>query len=134
MGRTRQFSSDDLIEIPLRETAILLGKSKTDQEGPPKLLPISQGLIGLISRYKSHAEVKGTVTIAVNRRAEGPKHPPHSWACKILNRLLAQTSFSVANTRFLSHTFRVGAEIDLVESGASLEKIMLPGGWRSRDI
>ena len=29
------------------------------------------------------------------------------------------------------HSFRVGAAIDLLEAGTSLEKIMLRGGWQS---
>jgi hypothetical protein len=29
------------------------------------------------------------------------------------------------------HSFRVGAAIDLLEAGESLEKIMLRGGWHS---
>ena len=29
------------------------------------------------------------------------------------------------------HSFRVGAAIDLLEAGESLEKIMLRGGWQS---
>ena len=29
------------------------------------------------------------------------------------------------------HSFRVGAALDLLEQGATLEKIMLRGGWQS---
>jgi hypothetical protein len=32
---------------------------------------------------------------------------------------------------FCGYSFRVGAAIDLLEAGESLEKIMLRGGWQS---
>lgn len=34
-------------------------------------------------------------------------------------------------TDLSGHSFRVGAAIDLLEAGESLEKIMLRGGWQS---
>jgi site-specific recombinase XerD len=44
------FTFDDLTEIPRRGPGIRLVKSKTDQEGASKLIPISQGLVDLIFR------------------------------------------------------------------------------------
>lgn len=51
----------------------------------------------------------------------------------ILNRLKASLGSDVNNRHFSGHSFRVGAAIDLLEAGASLETIMLRGGWRSQD-
>lgn len=51
----------------------------------------------------------------------------------ILNRLKAILGGEVNNCHFSGHSFRVGAAIDLLEAGASLETIMLRGGWRSQD-
>ena len=51
----------------------------------------------------------------------------------ILNRLKASLGSDVKNCRFSGHSFRVGAAIDLLEAGASLETIMLRGGWRCQD-
>lgn len=127
------FTFDDLTEIPRRGPAIRLVKSKTDQEGASKLIPISQGLVDLILRWKSHAEIEGTVLRSVDRHGNvGPQLSPGS-ICTILNQLLAKTSLRDYEIRFSGHSFRVGAAIDLVESGASLETIMLRGGWRSND-
>ena len=127
------FAFSDLTEIPRKGPAIRLVKSKTDQEGASKLIPISQGLVDLILRWKSHAKIEGTVLRSIDRHGNvGPKLNPGS-VCIILNRLLAKTSLSDHEARLSGHSFRVGAAIDLVESGASLEKIMLRGGWSYSD-
>ena len=127
------FAFDDLTEIPRRGPTIRLVKSKTDQEGASKLIPISQGLVDLILRWKLHAKIEGSILRSVDRHGNiGPQLKPGS-VCIILNKLLAKTSLQDHETRFSGHSFRVGAAIDLVESGASLETIMLRGGWRSND-
>ena len=127
------FAFDDLTEIPRRGPAIRLVKSKTDQEGASKLIPISQGLVDLILRWRARARIEGAVLRSVDRHGNiGPQLRPGS-VCTILNQLLAKTSLRDHEMRFSGHSFRVGAAIDLVESGASLETIMLRGGWRSSD-
>jgi integrase len=127
------FTFDDLTEIPRRGPAIRLVKSKTDQEGASKLIPISQGLVDLILKWKAHAKIGGAILRSVDRHGNvRPQLRPGS-VCTILNQLLAKTSLLDQKARFSGHSFRVGAAIDLVESGASLEKIMLRGGWRSSD-
>ena len=127
------FRFDDLTEIPRRGPAIRLVKSKTDQEGASKLIPISHGLVDLILRWRVHAKIEGAILRSVDRHSNiGPQLNPGS-VCMILNRLVAETSLPDQKTRFSGHSFRVGAAIDLAESGASMEKIMLRGGWRSND-
>ena len=127
------FKFDDLTTTPRRGPAIRLLKSKTDQEGASKLIPISQGLFDLILSWKSHAEIEGAILRSVNRHGNvGPQLRPGSVSA-ILNHLLSKTSVADHGARFSGHSFRVGAAIDLVESGASLETIMLRGGWRSND-
>jgi integrase len=127
------FTFDDLTEIPRRGSAIRLVKSKTDQEGASKLIPISQGLVELILEWQVHTKVEGAILRSVDRHGNiGPKLNPCS-VCTILNRLLAKTSTLDHGVRLSGHSFRIGAAIDLVESGTSLEKIMLRGGWRSSD-
>ena len=128
------FTFDDLTEIPRKGLAIRLRKSKTDQEGASKLIPISQDLVDLIWRWKAHSNIEGAILRSVDRHYNvGPRLNSGS-VCLILNRLLAKTSIFDHGVRLSGHSFRVGAAIDLVESGASLEKIMLRGGWRSSDI
>lgn len=127
------FTFDDLTNIPRRGPSIRLLKSKTDQEGASKLISISQGLVDLILRWKVHAKIAGAILRSVDRHGNiGLQLNPGS-VCMILNRLVARTSLPDQKTRFSGHSFRVGAAIDLVESGASLETIMLRGGWRSND-
>jgi integrase len=132
-SETCGFTFDDVTEIPRRGPAIRLVKSKTDQEGKSKLIPISEGLVDLVLRWRFHAKIEGTILRSVDRHGNiGPQLNPGS-VCMILNRLLAKTSLFDDGIRLVGHSFRVGAAIDLVESGASLEKIMLRGGWRSSD-
>ena len=50
-----------------------------------------------------------------------------------MNKLKANLGKEVNSFRFSGHSFRVGAAIDLLEAGASLETIMLKGGWWSKD-
>ena len=127
------FTFDDLTETPRRGPAIRLVKSKTDQEGASKLIPISHELVNLILNWKAHAKIDGAILRSVDRHGNvGPQLRPGS-VCTILNRLLTATSLPNHETKFSGHSFRVGAAIDLVESGASLENIMLRGGWRSND-
>ena len=127
------FTFDDLTDTPRRGPAIRLIKSKTDQEGASRLIPISHGLVDLIFSWKAHANIEGAILRSVDRHGNvGPQLRPGS-VCAILNRLLAKTSLADRETQFSGHSFRVGAALDLVESGASLETIMLRGGWRSSD-
>jgi site-specific recombinase XerD len=127
------FTFDDLTAIPRKGLAIRLRKSKTDQEGASKLIPISQDLVDLMWRWKAHSNIEGAILRSVDRHGNvGPQLRPGS-VCTILNQLLSKTSLLNHKTRLSGHSFRVGAAIDLVESGASLEKIMLRGGWRSND-
>ena len=126
------FTFDDVTDIPRRGPAIRLVKSKTDQEGASKLIPISQDLVDLIWRWKLHAKIGGAILRSVDRHGNIGPHLNAGSISMILNKL-TKTSLPDNKTRFSGHSFRVGAAIDLVESGASLEKIMLRGGWRSSD-
>ena len=127
------FTFDDVTDIPRRGPAIRLVRSKTDQEGASKLIPISKDLIDLILRWQTHAKLEGAILRSVDRHGNvGPQLNSGS-VCIIVNRLFAKTAVADHGARFSGHSFRVGAAIDLVESGASLEKIMLRGGWRSSD-
>ena len=127
------FTFDDVTDIPRRGPAIRLVRSKTDQEGASKLIPISKDLIDLILRWQTHAKLEGAILRSVDRHGNVGSQLNSSSICIILNRLFAKTSVADHGARFSGHSFRVAAAIDLVESGASLEKIMLRGGWRSSD-
>jgi site-specific recombinase XerD len=127
------FRFEDLIEIPRRGPALRLVKSKIDQEGTSKLIPISQGLVDLMFRWRAHANIEGAVLRSVDRHGNiGPKLNSGSVGA-ILNQLAKKTFLNLQKTRLSGHSFRVGAALDLLDSGASLEMIMMRGGWRSTD-
>ena len=128
------FKFEDLTRIPGRGHAIRLIRSKTDQEGASKLIPISAPLHSLIMEWQVgyHLE-EGIILRSVDRHGNVGDELNSGSIGMILNRLKASLGSEVNNCRFSGHSFRVGAAIDLLETGASLEIIMLKGGWRSQD-
>ena len=108
-------------------------RSKTDQEGAPNLIQISATLHTLITEWQDKYQLEGVILGSVAGHGNvGDKLNSGSIGA-ILNRLKASLGSDVNNCRFSGHSFRVGAAIDLLEAGASLETIMLKGGWRSQD-
>ena len=90
-------------------------------------MPISKDLVNLILRWQALAKLEGAILRFVNRHCNiGAQLSPSS-VSMMLNRLLAKTSLSDHEIRFLGHSFRVGAATDLLDLGASLEAIMLRG-------
>jgi integrase len=127
------FKLEDLNRIPGRGHAIRLIRSKTDQEGASKLIPITPPLHSLIREWQHGYQLEGIILRSVDRHGNvGDKLNSGSIGA-ILNRLKASMGSDVNKCRFSGHSFTVGAAIDLLEAGASLETIMLKGGWRSQD-
>ena len=127
------FKFEDLTEIPGRGHAIRLIRSKTDQEGASKLIPISTSLHSLITEWQDKYQLEGFILKSVDRHGNVSDRLNSGSIGTILNGLKANLGNYVRNCRFSGHSFRVGAAIDLLEAGASLETIMLKGGWRSQD-
>jgi integrase len=127
------FKFEDLPRIPGRGHAIRLRRSKTDQEGASKLIPISAPLHSLITEWQDKYQLEGVILRHVDRHGNVGHKLSSGSIGAILNRLTASSGSDVINCRFSGHSFRVGAAIDLLEAGASLETIMLRGGWRSQD-
>jgi len=127
------FEFEDLTHIPGRGHAIRLMRSKTDQEGSSKLIPISAQLHSLIREWHQKYELEGTILRSVDRHGNVGDRLNGGSIGTILNRLKVNLRKDENNCRFSGHSFRVGAAIDLLEAGASLETIMLKGGWRSQD-
>ena len=127
------FGFEDLIESPQRGTAIKLVRSKTDQEGTSKLIPISDDLSRVIHQWQRVAEISGPILRSVDRHGNiGNCLNPGSIGL-IINALFSKCENHESAHIFSGHSFRVGAALDLLEAGASLELIMLRGGWRSSD-
>ncbi|MDA8602025.1 tyrosine-type recombinase/integrase [Gammaproteobacteria bacterium] len=127
------FRFDDLIESSKRGPAIRLVRSKTDQEGASRLIPISEETFSAIKAWQKAADVFGAILRSVDRHGNvGSRLNPGSVGL-IINALNRRCEIHEPAQIFSGHSFRVGAALDLLEAGASLEHIMLRGGWRSSD-
>jgi site-specific recombinase XerD len=127
------FSFEDLIETSKRGPAIRLVKSKTDQEGASKLIPISEDSFIVLKTWQKVADISGAILRSVDRHGNvGNRLNPGSIGL-IINALYQRCEIHEPAQIFSGHSFRVGAALDLLEAGASLEHIMLRGGWRSSD-
>jgi len=125
------FKFEDIDHAPNGKTIIRLKFSKTDQYGSGKILTISVELISLLERWEGIVGVDGCILRSINRHGHiGNNLNPAS--ISTILKTLQQGLKSRANKQPLSgHSFRVGAALDLLEQGESLEKIMLRGGWQT---
>ena len=127
------FKFEDLTQIPGRGHAIRLIRSKTDQEGVSRVIPISAPLHRLIMEWQHQYGLEGLILRSIDRHGNMGDKLNSGSIGSILNKLKASLGNEFNNCCFSGHSFRVGAAIDLLEAGASLETIMLKGGWRSQD-
>ena len=127
------FRFEDLIESPKRGPAIRLVRSKTDQEGASRLIPISEDLFIVLQTWQKIADLSGAMLRSVDRHGNiGNRLNPGSIGL-IINTLYRRCEINEAKQTFSGHSFRVGAALDLLAAGTQLELIMLRGGWRSSD-
>ena len=125
------FRFEDIESLPLGRTAIRLRFSKTDQFGEGKLLPLSPEVIAAIKDWRQTSGVEtGRILREVTKKGSIKQHMrPGSISIRLkVLQLNARLDLPEALS---GHSFRVGAAIDLLEAGESLEKIMLRGGWQS---
>jgi len=125
------FKFDDVQSMHNGHHAILLRRSKTDQFGEGKLLPISESLYKLIEEWRhtinqDHGYILRGFTL--DHRVTNSLSPAS--INKILKRLQSKSKLDQIDT-LSGHSFRVGAALDLLEKGMPLERIMLRGGWKS---
>jgi len=125
------FKFEDVQRLANGKYALLLRKSKTDQFGEGKLVPISEELVNLIDHWSETIEYEdGYILRSFKRNLSVRKNMEPAAVNKILKML--QRKAKVKNIGELSgHSFRVGAALDMLERGVPLEKIMLRGGWKS---
>jgi len=127
------FCFEDLKESSKRGCAIRLVRSKTDQEGASRLIPISEDLFRVIQTWQERADISGAILRSVDRHGNiGNRLNPGSLGL-IINTLYRRCEIHEPEQIFSGHSFRVGAALDLLEAGTPLELIMLRGGWRSSD-
>jgi integrase len=125
------FKFEDVGCAPNGKPIIRLNFSKTDQFGTGKVLPISEGLLNLLGKWKGIVGSRGYILRSINKHGHiGDSLNPAS--ISTILKTLQEGLKSESNEQPLSgHSFRVGAALDLLEQGEPLEKIMLIGGWQT---
>lgn len=127
-----RFRFDDLVKTPAGTYRLLLRRSKTDQFGQGKQLPISPQLVMLIQDWQSQVGADSDYIVPhINKAGEVLNAPlPDSHVNLILQS--RQVDAGLELERPLSgHSFRVGGALDLLKRGVPIEKIMLRGGWKT---
>ena len=108
-------------------------KSKKDQFGKGKLIPISDGLVEMINHWRDKIkQTDGYILRSFKRNLNVRESLDPATLNKILKIL--QRKAKLHNVGELSgHSFRVGAAVDMLDKGVPFERIMLRGGWKSEN-
>lgn len=127
------FEFDDLTCLLNGKPALRLRFSKADQYGEGRLIEISQELAALIENWGEGVGGQGPILRSVDRHGNiGEKLEP-SAISYILRQV--QTNITLPGNKkprqWTGHSFRVGAAVDLVESGYTIEQVMRKGDWKS---
>jgi len=127
------FKFNDVKTLPNGKQALLLQKSKTDQFGEGKLIPISDELVEMITHWQDRIkQTDGYILRSFKRDLSVREGLDPAALNKILKVL--QRKAKIKDIGELSgHSFRVGAAVDLLDKGVPLERIMLRGGWKSEN-
>jgi integrase len=125
------FMFEDISQAPNGKPIIKLNFSKTDQYGTGKVLPISEELLGLLTKWKQIVGNEGFILRSINRHGHiGNSLNPAS-VSTLLKALQKNLKSASIEQPLSGHSFRVGAALDLLEKGEPLERIMLRGGWQT---
>lgn len=123
------FRFENIQIMPNGKKAIFMAKSKTDQYGHGRLLPITDGLFDLLDDWQSIVG-GGYILRGINQHLQFTKQLSPATINRILKQLKQEADLQL-NQELSGHSFRVGRALDLLVEGEPLEKIMLRGGWRS---
>ena len=126
-----EFRFDDLQTLATGKSILNMRFSKTDQYGEGRLIAISPMLADLIHSWGERIGREGYILRSVRQQGSGigKQHSPGS-----INQILVKLQIQAGLTleRNLSgHSFRVGAAVDMLLAGETMERIMLKGGWKS---
>ena len=95
------------------------------------MLPIREELLTLLNQRKSIVASENYILRSINHHGHiGDNLSPASVSI-ILNRMKNNLNIASTQQSLSSHSFRVGAALDLLEQGEGIEKIMLRGGWQT---
>ena len=112
-------------------TSYRLNFSKTDQFGTGKILPISQGLFGVLEKWRTMISDEGYILRTINRHGHIRNNLHPASISTVLKGLQKDLKMDSDGQPLSGHSFRVGAALDLLQQGEPLEKIMLRGGWQT---
>jgi len=126
-----EFRFDDLQTLATGKSILNMRFSKTDQYGEGRLIAISPMLADLIHSWGERIGREGYILRSVRQQGGGvgKQLSPGS-----INQILVKLQIEAGLTleRNLSgHSFRVGAAVDMLLAGETMERIMLKGGWKS---
>ena len=127
------FEFSDVTCLVNGEPALRLRFSKADQYGEGRLIGISKDLEELITKWRDIVGTKGKILRSVDRHGNiGEKLEP-SAVSYILRQVQANITLpgNKKTRQWTGHSFRVGAAVDLVESGYTIEQVMRKGDWKS---
>jgi integrase len=125
------FKFEDIRKGANGKPAIRLNFSKTDQFGTEKILPISQDLFDLLEKRRSMISDEGYILRSIDRHGHIPENLHPASISTILSALQKDLNMGFNEQPLSGHSFRVGAALNLLEQGESLERIMLRGGWQT---
>jgi integrase len=137
MRRRSELCAFRFEDLEIRSDAkpiLYLRKSKADQESIGRVIPISTALGELIEMWREKISARsGFILRAIDKHGNVSSSLSPGSIQLILNCLSdSTTTYDFGNT-FSGHSFRVGAALDLLNRGETLERIMIRGGWKSQD-
>jgi site-specific recombinase XerD len=127
------FEFEDVTCLLNGKPALRLRFSKADQYGEGRLIGISKDLEELIATWGDIIGQEGKILRSVDRHGNiGEKLEP-SAISYILRQVQANITLpgNKKPRQWTGHSFRVGAAVDLVESGYTIEQVMRRGDWKS---
>ena len=125
------FKFEDIDCAPNGKPIIRLNFSKTDQFGTGKVLPISEELLNLLEKWKEIVGDEGYILRSINKHGHIGNNLNTASISTILKMMQERLKTGSNEQPLSGHSFRVGAAVDLLEQGESLERIMLRGGWQT---
>jgi site-specific recombinase XerD len=127
------FEFEDVTCLLNGKPALRLKFSKADQYGEGRLIEISAELNELIKDWQALVGEEGKILRSIDRYGNIGKKLEPSAISYILRQI--QTNITQPSNKkprqWTGHSFRVGAAVDLVESGYSIEQVMRKGDWKS---
>ncbi len=122
------------IEHSPSSAGIYLGKSKVDQEGNGRWLPISRQTLHQITEWQRAIKADGGFILRALSRRSVSASLGSGQVSRILKKLAEKAQLPKAVARNISgHSLRVGAAQDWTNKGISLPQLMVLGGWEKPD-